>query len=91
MPQHDPTPKRRISQREARTIRRWTLVCLGAGAILTALASRTDGDTDRMIAIIAAASFATGAIVVRRPAGFRLILAGSSLAMLLVAIGIIQG
>lgn len=75
MPDHDPEPRRRLTIREARTVRHWILGLAATSFVLIALSPFTTEEQDRVLTLVAAATLATGAIVVRRPVGFRVILA----------------
>lgn len=90
MSDHDPKQRSRLSPEEARTVRTWIIILLAVSTVLIALAPYTSPDADRIISIIATATLATGAIRVRRPTGFRIILAATSLASLLAALGLLH-
>lgn len=87
MPEHDPVPRRRLSVDEARTVRRWIIGLLAASVMLSVIAPTTTVDQDRVISLLAAATMATGAVVVRRPVGFRIILALATLVAAVAATG----
>ncbi len=74
------TPGRKITPSEARTIRRWILGSLCAAIVATIIAPATGSNEDVLVTSIAAATFGTGAIVIRSPAGFRAILGVSAVA-----------
>ena len=73
------TPGRKLTPSEARTIRQWIIGSVCAGIITTIIAPATGSNEDVLVTSIAAATFGTGAIVIRSPAGFRAILAAFSL------------
>lgn len=82
----DPDGSRRLTIAEARTLRRWTVGLLLASTIVILASSFTDPATDRIIAALACATLLTGAAVVRRPLGMRVILAICGLAMGFMAV-----
>lgn len=65
----------RLTTREAAVIRRWTIGTLFIGIAVVLAGPYTSPSTDRIIALLIAATYATGAGVVRSPTGFRVILA----------------
>ena len=65
----------RLTTHEAAVIRRWTLGTLFIGIAVVLAGPYTISSTDRIIALLIAATYATGAGVVRSPTGFRVILA----------------
>ena len=87
MPDHDPTPRRSLTPSEARTVRHWIIGLVAASVMLSVIAPTTTADQDRVISLLAATTLATGAVVVRRPIGFRVILVLSTLVALAAATG----
>ena len=87
MPEHDPTPRRRLSASQARTVRHWIIGLITASVLLTMMAPNTTEDQDRAITLVVAASLTTGAVVVRRPIGFRIILTVATIIAMCSAMG----
>lgn len=72
-------------------IRVWTLGLLTVSTAVLLASPFTDMATDRVISGISAATFGTGAIVIRHPVGFRIILAVVAVLSALLAVGVVQG
>ena len=90
MPDHDPIPRRRLTARQARTVRHWIMGLAASSLIVIGLSPVTSEDQDKVITLVVAATLATGAIVVRRPVGFRVILALASTVSVASALGWIR-
>ena len=70
-------------------MRRWIIGMLTASTIVILISPFTNETFDRIFAVLAAATTATGSIVVRRPAGMRVILGFTAAIYALMAAGIL--
>lgn len=86
MNEDEAEPGRRLTPSEASIIRLWILGSVVASMAAVVLAPATGSSEDILVTSMAAATFGTGAIVIRSPAGFRAILGASALASIAILI-----